>query len=130
MRHKFSPSQLSEGTFKTMGLLYYLLTSKSRLLLIEEPEVCVHHGLLATIVELTKSVSNSKQIVMSTHSDYVLDKLNPEAVFLVRNMGAKGTFATKISKALSKDSYNALKEYLETSGSLGEYWRQGGLDRV
>jgi ABC-type Mn2+/Zn2+ transport system ATPase subunit len=130
MRHKFSPSQLSEGTFKTMGLLYYLLTSKSRLLLIEEPEVCVHHGLLATIVELTKSVSNRKQIVMSTHSDYVLDKLTPEAVFLVRHLGEKGTSATRIPEAISKDSYAALKEYLRASGNLGDYWRQGALDNV
>jgi energy-coupling factor transporter ATP-binding protein EcfA2 len=43
---QLSPNQLSEGTFKTLALVFYILTDDSKLLLIEEPEVCVHHGLL------------------------------------------------------------------------------------
>ncbi|MGH1510496.1 AAA family ATPase [Ralstonia solanacearum] len=39
-------NQLSEGTFKTLALAFYIITDASRLLMVEEPEVCVHHGLL------------------------------------------------------------------------------------
>ena len=59
-RNKLSPSQLSEGTFKTITLLFYLMTEQSSALLIEEPEVCVHHGLLSSIVELIISYSKSR----------------------------------------------------------------------
>jgi hypothetical protein len=44
-RQKLSPNQLSEGTFKTLALLFHVMTEASTALLIEEPEVCVHHGL-------------------------------------------------------------------------------------
>jgi AAA15 family ATPase/GTPase len=54
-RKNLSPSQLSQGTYKTLGLLLYLGRDKSHLLLLEEPEVCTHHGLLASIVEMLKS---------------------------------------------------------------------------
>jgi len=50
--NNLSPSQLSEGTFKTLALIFYLVTDKSSILMIEEPEVCVDHGLLNSIVEL------------------------------------------------------------------------------
>lgn len=122
-----SPSQLSEGTFKTLAVLLYLSTDKSRLLLLEEPEVCVHHGLLASIIELIKSYADQKQIIVSTHSDFVLDHVAPENVFLVRNEKQRGTAVSHLPKALSAKGFAALKDYLSSSGNLGEYWRHAGF---
>lgn len=126
---RLSPNQLSEGTFKTVALVFYLITDSGRFLLIEEPEVCVHHGLLSSIIELIKDFSERKQIVVTTHSDYVLDRLNPHNVFLVRNYKSKGTTIQSIPKALSKNSFKALREYLDKTGNLGEFWRHGDLER-
>ncbi|MHB8085755.1 MAG: AAA family ATPase [Dehalococcoidia bacterium] len=123
-----SPNQLSEGTFKTITLLFYLTTETSRILLIEEPEVCVHHGLLASIIELIKIYSASKQIVISTHSDFVLNEVKPENVFKVTNIPLEGTKVRQITQAMSAKELEALHEYLETEGSLGEYWRHGGIE--
>jgi len=89
-RNKLSPSQLSEGTFKTITLLFYVITDRSSVLLIEEPEVCVHHGLLTSIVELIKLYSKQKQIIISTHSDFILDYVEPRHVYMVKR-GEKGT---------------------------------------
>lgn len=125
--NRLSPNQLSEGTFKTVALLFYLVIDKGSLLLIEEPEVCVHHGLLKSIVELIKSYSTTKQIVISTHSDFVLDSLAPENVFLVRKERGTGTRVKPVSKAMSAQDFTALKTYLAESGNLGEFWRHGGL---
>lgn len=125
---QLSPNQLSEGTFKTLALLFYILTDESKLLLIEEPEVCIHHGLLSSIISLIKSQSKQKQIVISTHSDFVLDHLDPENLVLVKRQPNKGTKATQLSKSMSRNDYKVLREYLEESGNLGEYWRAGGLD--
>jgi len=126
---RLSPNQLSEGTFKTLALVFYLLTHKSNLVLIEEPEVCIHHGLLSSIVELIKMSSSRKQIIVSTHSDFILDALDPSEVCIVRNLPRNGTVVKHVAGTLGEKGYAALREYLNTSGNLGEYWRHGGLER-
>lgn len=122
-----SPNQLSEGTFKTLALVFYIINDASELLLIEEPEVCVHHGLLNSLIELIQIYSKKKQIIISTHSDYVLDKLEPENILLIRKE-EKGTQARELTKSLTANEYRALKDYLENSGNLGEYWKEGGFE--
>ncbi len=125
-----SPSQLSEGTFKTIALVYYLVTDKSSLLMIEEPEVCVHYGLLSSIVELIKDYSRSKQILISTHSDAVLDALAIENVFKVKRDNKNGTEVSSIAKKMGSKDLAALKNYLHNEGSLGEFWKHGDLEHV
>ncbi|MCK4792190.1 MAG: AAA family ATPase [Desulfobacteraceae bacterium] len=127
-RHELSPNQLSEGTFKTITLLFYLVTEASSILLVEEPEVCVHHGLLSSIVELIKVYSLNKQIVLSTHSDFVLDQVSPANVYKVSITPEQGTKVTHIPKSMSKRELAALKDYLQTEGNLGEYWKHGALE--
>lgn len=125
-----SPSQLSEGTFKTLALIFYLITDKSSMLMIEEPEVCVHHGLLNSIIELINVYSREKQIFISTHSDTILDSVDIENVFAVKRTLEEGTLVKSISKSMKKIELKALKEYLATEGSLGEYWKHGDLENV
>ncbi|MEN8614809.1 ATP-binding protein [Dehalogenimonas sp. THU2] len=126
--NELSPNQLSEGTFKTLALVFYILTDDSRLLLIEEPEVCVHHGLLNSIISLIETQSKQKQIIMSTHSDFVLDRLQPENLLLVKRSQDKGTVANTLSSVMSKDNYKSLHTYLDRIGNLGEYWRETGFE--
>ena len=123
-----SPNQLSEGTFKTLALVFYILNDKNELLLIEEPEVCIHHGLLSSILQLIIQQSRHKQIIISTHSDYVLDMLKPENILLVHKEYDIGTNVSSISKSMSANDYRVLKDYLESEGNLGEYWKEGGFD--
>lgn len=126
-KQMLSPNQLSEGTFKTLSLLFHVITESSSALLIEEPEVCVHHGLLSSVLELIKSFSRRKQMILSTHSDYVLDHVSPDNVFRVTLDADRGTVARHIRKTMNAKEYSALREYLEQEGNLGEFWREGGL---
>lgn len=119
-------NQLSEGTFKTLAMVFYIMTDASSCLLIEEPEVCVHLGLLSRIVSTIKSYSKSKQVIFSTHSDQVLDQLDPKNVFVVA-MTRTGTTAVGMESWVGQKGRVALTNYLEESGTLGEYWRAGGL---
>lgn len=119
-------NQLSEGTFKTLALAFYIITDSSRFLMVEEPEVCVHHGLLSRIVDTLKSYSKTKQTVISTHSDLLVDDLDPENIFVVE-MARTGTRVKQLDDWLGKNGKDALHTYLAESGSLGEYWRSGGL---
>lgn len=120
-------SQLSEGTFKTLALVFYILNSDKEVLLIEEPEVCVHHGLLASLIELIKDESATKQIIVSTHSDFVLNKLRPENIVVVTKELDTGTLARSLDKAMEKNDYMYLKRYLNEEGNLGQYWRESGF---
>lgn len=126
---QLSFSQLSEGTFKTLALIFYIINDEKDLLIIEEPEVCVHHGLLSSLIELIRIQSKTKQFIISTHSDYVLDKLEPENIILVQKSKEKGTKAAPLEKVMQKNEYQHLKEYLSDSGNLGEYWKESGFDR-
>lgn len=126
-RQTLSPNQLSEGTFKTLSLLFHIITEDSTALLIEEPEVCIHHGLLSSILELIKSYSRHKQMILSTHSDYVLDHVSPDNVYRVTLQKSQGTVVHHIRKTMTSKEFGALRAYLDRQGNLGEYWREGGL---
>jgi hypothetical protein len=119
-------NQLSEGTFKTLALAFYIITDSSKFLMIEEPEVCVHHGLLRKIIETIKSYSYRKQTIISTHSDMLVDELDPRHMFVVE-MTPAGTSVKGLEKWLGQRGRDALHTYLAESGPLGEYWRSGGL---
>jgi energy-coupling factor transporter ATP-binding protein EcfA2 len=119
-------NQLSEGTFKTLALVFYVMTDSSRCLLVEEPEVCVYHGLLSRIIDTIKAYSKSKQVIFSTHSDLLLDNLNPENTFVVEMLRG-GTKVTALETWVGVRGRTALHTYLNESGTLGEYWRSGGL---
>jgi hypothetical protein len=54
--------------------------------------------------------------------------MDPNNVFVVRNDSEKGTTIHHVPKYLSREDFKALKEYLNNTGNLGEYWRQGELE--
>jgi predicted ATPase len=126
---ELSFNQLSEGTFRALALLYYVMHGSGDLLLLEEPEVCIHHGLLNSVVSVIREYSRDRQIILSTHSDLVVDMLKPEDLRLVRDINAKGTRVTTVSQSMTLKGVGALKEYLRTSGTLGEYWKHSGFER-
>lgn len=119
-------NQLSEGTFKTLALIFYIMTDKGSCLLIEEPEVCIHHGLLRRILSTIKAHSKQRQVIFSTHSDLVLDTISNNEVFVV-DMKKSITKVSRLSDWAGKDGMSALDAYLNETGTLGEYWRSGGL---
>lgn len=121
-----SPSQLSEGTFKTLALVFYIMTNHGSMLLIEEPEVCVHHGLLSSIIELIKLYSHEKQIIISTHSDQLIDHITLESVFKTTR-SEETTTVTSITKEMGSEELKALRDYLQNEGGLGQYWKHGEL---
>ena len=54
--------------------------------------------------------------------------LSPENILLVHKEYEFGTKVNSISKALSANEFRVLKDYLESEGNLGEYWKEGGFD--
>lgn len=118
-RFELSPMNLSEGTFKTLALIFYILTDQGALFLVEEPEVCVHHGLLAKTIDIIKSYSYEKQVFLTTHSEAVLDSVEPESVFVVT--WDDGSQINRLNNFLGRKGLSSLKKYLKDEGNLGEY---------
>jgi hypothetical protein len=128
-RHEM-PNTISKETITTEAAHKAIAAAEAKAKEIGVPmsEVCVHHGLLSSIIELIKTYSREKQIILSTHSDFVLDQIEPRHVYRVRRDPRTGTSVTQIAKALPAKELIALRQYLDTQGNLGEYWRHGGLD--
>lgn len=89
----------------------------------EEPENCIHPGLLELVVDALKSASRRSQILVTTHSPDFLNFLkDPEGLMIVEKVDGK----TQCREA--KDTAG-VKEALKTLG-LGELWYSGHLGGV
>lgn len=114
---------MSDGTIRLLG---YLATIYSPvmppLICIEEPENYVHPRLLELIVDLIKTISQKTQVLVTTHSPYLVDFLKPEDLFIVEKKKSQ----TIVNKAEDK---KGIKEALRKLG-LGEMWYAGSLGGV
>jgi predicted ATPase len=71
--------QFSDGTLRIIGMLWALLETKDNMLLLEEPELSLHPGIVKQLPDLMKKIKKDSktkgQILISTHSyDLLSDK--------------------------------------------------------
>ncbi|WP_273213762.1 AAA family ATPase [Helicobacter rodentium] len=114
-------TRLSDGTLRYLSLLVALYNpSPASLICIEEPELGLHPDILPTLAEIFKEVSQEKQLIITTHSEILIDALSdtPESVIVCENNEGHTTL-----ERLSRDN---LKEWLKEY-SLGELWSKGEL---
>jgi predicted ATPase len=111
---------MSDGTVRFLAhLLVVFGASRPPLVCFEEPENYIHPHLLELLAHLLKKASTRSQILLSTHSPYLLNFLEPEDIIIVQ----KHEGATEAS---SPRDAAAIKEALKTLG-LGEMWYAGSL---
>lgn len=114
-------TRLSDGTLRYLCLLSILChPSPPSLVCIEEPELGLHPDILPTISELLVEASNRTQLIVTTHSDILVDALTdtPEAVVVCEKLEGSTTM-----RRLDKGALDVwLQKY-----SLGELWRKGEL---
>ena len=77
----WNASEVSDGTIQTFALLVALFDRRASLLIIEEPENALHPWILRQVLDLAKSAD--KQILLTTHSQVVLDYVDPAIVQLM-----------------------------------------------
>lgn len=115
-------SRLSDGTLRYLCLLAILCDpSPPALICIEEPELGLHPDMLPKVARLLMDASERTQVVVTTHSDMLVDAMTerPEAVVAIE----KHDGATQIRRI---EATEELKGYLETY-RLGELWLRGFL---
>ncbi|HXB73045.1 MAG TPA: AAA family ATPase [Candidatus Acidoferrales bacterium] len=122
LKEMLSAIRMSDGTLKFLALLAALFHPKPPpLICIEEPEIGLHPDALQLVAEALLEASQSVQLIVTTHSDALVDWLTdrPESVLVCERDFDNGTQM----KRLSKDSLKAwLEEY-----TLGELWRKGQI---
>ncbi|WP_437877537.1 AAA family ATPase [Sorangium sp. So ce513] len=107
---------LSDGTLRVVEILVNLIDSSEVVLLIEEPETAIHPGLLRKLLAELDAYSSNRQIVISTHSPFVVDWALPSEIRLVERVACR----TNV-RALSESEAARVAAYLEDDGTLGEY---------
>lgn len=117
----FPATRLSDGTLRYLCLLAILCDpDPPRLICIEEPEVGLHPDILPTIAKLLVEASERTQLIVTTHSDILVDALsdNPDAILVCEKEDGQ----TKIKRLNAEELRPWLKEY-----SLGKLWMSGQL---
>jgi predicted ATPase len=114
-------TRLSDGTLRYLCLLAILChPDPPPLVCIEEPELGLHPDILPTLADLLKEASTRCQLIVTTHSDILVDAMTdqPESV-LICEKGESGT-------TLNRLNAEELKPWLEKY-RLGELWTSGQL---
>ena len=114
-------SRLSDGTLRYLCLSAILLhPNPPPLIAIEEPELGLHPDLLPKLSDLLLNASERSQLIVTTHSDVLVDSLteNPETVVVCEQHEGQ----TEMHR-LDKDR---LAKWLEDY-TLGNLWTSGEL---
>ena len=120
-RRKVPATRLSDGTLRYLCLLAILCDpNPGPLVCIEEPELGLHPDVLSTLAGLMREASKRTQLVITTHSDILVDAFTdaPEMV-LVAEKSDEGTCVERLDA-------EKLKHWL-SKYSLGELWVRGDI---
>ena len=121
--HYFDPLQLSDGTLRMFGLLLALYQEpRPTFLALEEPELTVHPAMLALLADAIREVSETTQLVITTHSPYLLDSFDPDEIQVV-NMEQGETKVAPIRRAQVesvKEGLISLSEVMALDGLQAE----------
>jgi AAA domain, putative AbiEii toxin, Type IV TA system len=106
----------ADGTLRVVEIVSQLLQKGITCLLVEEPELAVHPGLLGKLLALMTSYSLDRQIVVTTHAPQVVDWATPAQLRLVEGEGG----ATRIRR-IEEPQISLLAQYLQDQGTLADF---------
>lgn len=115
-----SAARLSDGTLRFLALLAILLDpTPPPVIVIEEPELGLHHDVLPTVRDLLVAACERTQLVVTTHSPTFIDAFSetPDAV-VVCEKDESGTRLTRLKPGMRA---------LAREHGLGRLWMQGEL---
>ena len=120
-------SRLSDGTIRFIALLAILChPDPPPLICIEEPEIAMHPDSQDLVVELLIEASQRTQLIVTTHSPWLIDRLSaqPDSVVVCERdrHPADGTQFKRFTR-------EQLEDWLEDQ-PLGEVWMAGAMGGV
>jgi predicted ATPase len=110
----------SDGTLKMLAYLTVLYDPEPpQLLGIEEPENHLHPRLLPQLAEECRSASAGTQLMVTTHSPFLVNGLKPEELWVLYRDEQGYT------KAQRTADMQGVKEFIEEGALLGDLWMEG-----
>lgn len=114
-------TRLSDGTLRYLCLLAVLChPAPPPLVCIEEPELGLHPDIVPSLAELLKEASQNCQLIITTHSDILVDALSedPESVIVA----FRDTKGTNLERLNAEKLHPWLQKY-----RLGQLWTRGEI---
>ena len=114
-------TRLSDGSLRFLCLLAILCDPEPPpLICMEEPELGLHPDILPTVADLLKEASQRTQLIVTTHSDILVDAMTdcPESVVVCEKHEGK----TEMTRLSASELAVWLEKY-----RLGQLWIQGQL---
>ncbi|WP_130471196.1 AAA family ATPase [Candidatus Magnetaquicoccus inordinatus] len=128
---KIPATRLSDGTLRYIALLAILChPNPPPLVCIEEPEMGLHPDIIPKIGELLKLAAERMQIIVTTHSDFLVDCFtdDPERV-IVCDKNNMQTIMKRLKKSELKDWLDDYRS-VDNVQSLGQKWLNGEIGGV
>jgi len=124
-RESVAATAVSDGTLQFLMLLCVLLhPSPPPLICLEEPEISLHPDALTFLARLLREASERTQIIVTTHSDRLLNCFTdtPEVVLVTERYPATG------ATHFERQDAPRLKTFIQDFGrGLGDVWRSGQI---
>lgn len=115
----------SDGSLRALAILVALETANpGQTVIIEEPEQNLHPWAVRTLIDHIREIvdENNTQIILTTHSEHVLERIKPREVRVVNRSTEEGTKFQRLDQIL-------LNKELEI-GEVGRLWVKGLLTGV
>ena len=117
----FTQVDLSDGALRLLALLYLAHhPNPPALVCIEEPENGLYPRLIKSMVDVLRSLSRRTQVMLTTHSVTLLNRLLPEETVFVERTG-------KGSQLIRLDTRQEVLRHIERFG-LGDQIRMGQVE--
>jgi predicted ATPase len=115
----YYPFQLSDGTLRYICLAALLLQpSPPQTIIIDEPELGLHPFAIELLASLLHEAAETSQIILSTQSPLLIDKLEPEQIIVANHRDGE--------TALARLDGNSLAEWLDEY-TLSQLWQKDEL---
>jgi predicted ATPase len=113
----------SDGTLKMLSYLTVLFDPEpSHFIGLEEPENFLHPRLLPELAEVCREASAHSQILVTSHSPFLLNAMKPREVRILYRDEHGFTQAKQASEM------KGIPEQIEQGGKLGDLWMEGFFD--
>lgn len=115
----------SDGSLRALAILVALESSEyGDILIIEEPEQNLHPWAIRTLMNHMREVAEERslQLILTTHSEHVLEVVEPEEVRVVTRTAKEGTKINRIEQIFPNSNIQM--------GDVGRLWVKGLLGGV
>lgn len=115
----------SDGSLRALAILVALESANNNsIVIIEEPEQNLHPWAVRTLIEHMREIVKEKnvQIILTTHSEQVLERIEPNEVRVVNRDPEEGTKFKRIEQIIPNSDIKM--------GEVGKLWVKGLLSGV